>query len=154
MKVLILRVGRGREAWADEAVEAYARRLRSRMPVEERRLKPEPFRGDVERVREAEGARVLAVLRPGDRLVALDERGEQLTTEQLARLIDDAARRSAGRLVFALGGPYGHAEAVRRRADRVVALSRLVLNHEVARVVLAEQLYRAGTILWGGKYHH
>jgi 23S rRNA (pseudouridine1915-N3)-methyltransferase len=58
------------------------------------------------------------------------------------------------RLVFAIGGPYGHAPALREKAHRVLSLSPMVLNHELARVVLVEQLYRAHSLLFGGKYHH
>lgn len=155
MKVLLLRVGKGRTAWADEAVDHYVQRLGRRLPWRERLLKPEPFRGDVEAVREAEGARILKALKPGDRLIALDERGERPTTEELAQWLRTLQRDgSSGRLVFAIGGPYGHSPAVREQAWRVLALSSLVLNHELARVVLAEQIYRVSTLLWGGSYHH
>ena len=65
-----------------------------------------------------------------------------------------AASASTRRLVFAIGGPYGHGAEVRARAHKVVALSGMVLNHELARVVLVEQLYRVSTLLWGGSYHH
>lgn len=153
MKVLLLRVGRGRTAWADDAVQDFARRL-GRLGFEEQRLEPEPFRGDVEAVRDAEAARLLATLGSGDRLIALDERGELPTSEAFAGWIDEASRASTRRLVFALGGPYGHGALVRQRAWRVLALSKMVLNHELARAVLVEQLYRASTLLWGGSYHH
>ena len=124
------------------------------MKVEERLLKPEPFRGDVKSVRAAEGERILHSLRSGDRLIAVDERGEQLTTEGLSEWVENAQRLSTRRLVFAVGGPYGHSEAVRQHSWRVMALSRMVVNHELARVMLAEQLYRVHTLLWGGSYHH
>lgn len=154
MKVVLLRVGKGRNAWADAAVADFGKRLRPHLELEEQLLRPEPFRGDVPAVRDAEALRVLAALREGDRLVALDERGQQPDTPAFADWISEAARLSTRRLVFAVGGPYGHGEAARARAWRVLALSSLVLNHELARVVLVEQLYRASTLLWGGSYHH
>ena len=119
--------------------------------IEEHSVRPERFRGDVEVVRRAEAERLLAA---GARaqLVALDERGETLSTEAFARLVDEGRR--AGRLAFALGGPYGHGAALRASAWRTVRLSELVLNHEVARVLLYEQLYRAMTLLEGVPYHH
>ena len=80
----------------------------------------------------------------------LDPRGTQVTTEELAAAVSDATRIGTGRLVFAIGGPFGHAPATRTRAWKELALSRLVLNHELARVVLYEQLYRVTDILWGG----
>ena len=147
-------MGRGRTDWADEACQDYARRFRSRMKFEERRLRPEPFRGDVAAVRAAEGKRIVDALKAGDRLVALDERGSLQTTEALSEWVDGATRSGVKRLVFAIGGPYGHAPAVRDKAWKTLALSKMVLNHEIARLVLVEQLYRVNTLLWGGKYHH
>lgn len=147
----VLVVGRPRVAWANEAVEDYSRRIRRYGGVQEQSVRPERFRGDVEAVRTAEGQRLLAA-RGRARLVALDERGRSLDTEGFARLVDEG--RQAGTLAFAIGGPYGHAEAVRADAWRSVRLSDLVLNHEIARVVLYEQLYRALTLLEGVPYHH
>lgn len=154
MKVVLARVGRGRTPWADAACEDFARRLPRQLPFSEERVDNEPFRGDVETVRAAESARVLGLLREGDRLITLDERGELPTSEGFAAWLEEAARLSARRLVFAIGGPYGHGEALRAASWRRLALGRMVLNHEIARVVLVEQLYRASTLLWGGSYHH
>ena len=153
MKAVLLRVGRGRTSWADDGVADYSRRL-TRMKYEERLIKPARFTGNVEAVRREEADRILQQLKPGDRLIALDERGALLTTEQVAGLVRTAASASTRRLVFAIGGPYGHGAEVRARAHKVVALSGMVLNHELARVVLVEQLYRVSTLLWGGSYHH
>jgi len=153
VKAVLLRVGRGRTSWADDGVADYSRRL-TRMKYEERLIKPARFTGSVEAVRRAEAARILQQIKPGDRLIALDERGALLTTEQVAGLVKTAASASTRRLVFAIGGPYGHGAEVRSRAHKVVALSGMVLNHELARVVLVEQLYRVSTLLWGGSYHH
>lgn len=153
MRVLVARVGKGRNRWADEAAADYARRIRQ-LRVEEQLLKPAAFRGDVEAVRSEEGARLLAQVGAGERLVALDERGELPTSEAFASWIEGAAQEGCPGLVFAIGGPYGHAAVVRDRAWKVLALGRWVTNHELARVVLVEQLYRASTLIWGGSYHH
>ena len=154
MRALLLRVGKGRTRWADEGFADYARRMRT-LPLEEECLRTAPFRGDIDAVRRAEGEQIRAALRSDDRLIVLDERGELPTTEALAEWVREAERLSTRRLVFAIGGPYGHDPALRGEAWRVLALSRLVLNHELARVLLAEQLYRVSTLLWGGPpYHH
>jgi 23S rRNA (pseudouridine1915-N3)-methyltransferase len=84
----------------------------------------------------------------------LDERGKTATTEELRDWFEEAARLGSRRLVFAIGGPYGHDPALRTQAWKQLALSRMVLNHELARVVLVEQIYRVSTLLWGGAYHH
>lgn len=154
MRLVLLRIGRARTDWADAAVQDYGRRLAKSLPFEEQLIRPVAFKGDVAAVQAAETAALLGRLKPGDQLYALDERGERPTTEGFAGWIDKAAQGGTGRLVFAIGGPYGHSPALRDRADMVLALSSMVLNHELARVVLVEQLYRASTLIWGGSYHH
>ncbi|PNH02247.1 putative RNA methyltransferase At5g10620, partial [Tetrabaena socialis] len=123
-------------------------------PVSSIAIKPNPRNSpDPAIQREAEGEKVLKALEPRDFVVVLDERGQELRSEDLARLV--AAAGDDGRpLAFCIGGPYGHSDAVRARADRMVRLSVMVLNHQVAVVVLLEQLYRAWTILRGVPYHH
>ena len=145
-------MGRSRCEWANEAVSDYTRRLRRYGGVSETSVRPEPFRGNEDAVRTAEAGRLLGNLPARCRLVTLDERGERLTSEGFSELVDEA--RQHGTVVFALGGPYGHGAAARQAAWRTLRLSEFVLNHEVARVVLYEQLYRALTLLEGAPYHH
>ncbi len=154
MKISLLWVGRGKDKWSEVACSHYVDRLPRHLGFTDKRLNPAAFSGDVGAVQGKEADQILTQLKDGDRLVALDERGDRLSSEGLAKLIDAAAKQGTKRLVFALGGPYGHGEGVRKRAWRTVRLSDMVLNHAVARVVLTEQLYRASTILWGGSYHH
>ncbi len=84
----------------------------------------------------------------------LCERGRDVSSEDVAALLAAAGEAAPPALVFAIGGPFGHGPAVRARADDSIRLSRLVLNHQVARLVLCEQLYRAWSILKGENYHH
>ena len=154
MKLLLARVGKGRTRWADAAAEDYVRRLPRHLAYDEKLLRPEPFRGNKDAVRTAEGDRIRSLLRDGDRLVLLDERGTLATTEELAGWLDEAAHQGSRRVVFAIGGPYGHDPLLRRECWKQLALSGMVLNHELARVVLVEQIYRVSTLLWGGAYHH
>lgn len=150
----MLTVGKGGNAWADAAVHDYARRLRRWDGLDEAYVRGERFRGDVDAVRQVEGERLLGVIGPRDRLIALDERGRDLGTEAFVELIESCRLHGTQRLVFAIGGAYGLSAEVRDRAWRTVRLSALVLNHEVARVVLVEQIYRAYAILHGVPYHH
>ena len=154
MKIRLLWVGRGKDKWSQSAVEHYISRLPRHLGFEDKRISPVEFAGDVEIVRRKEAEHILGQLKDGDKLVALDERGEGLHSEAFAKLIDSAAKQGTKRLVFAIGGPYGHGKRVRERAWKTIRLSDMVLNHAIARVVLTEQLYRASTILWGGSYHH
>jgi len=154
MRPVVLTVGKGGNAWADRAVSDYARRLRRWDGLEQVSVKPEKFRGDVHAVRSAEGQRLLSAVKPRDRLVVLDERGKDLDTDEFVKLVEGCRLDGTSRLVFGIGGAYGHDPTVRDGAWRVLRLSRMVLNHEVARVVLVEQIYRAYAILHGVPYHH
>lgn len=145
-------VGKPKVRWAQTAVDDYAKRLRRHGGVDELVVKPETFRGNEAAVRAAEGERLRHAAAKAGRLVVLDERGTALDTPAFAGLVDEG--RQAGTLMFAIGGAYGHAPLTREAAWRVVRLSDLVLNHELARVVLYEQLYRAMTLISGAPYHH
>lgn len=101
-----------------------------------------------------EGRRILEALAPQDLPLALDERGEKLTSPQLAALLRHMDHEARGRACFIVGGAYGLAEEVRCRACRLLSLSAMTLPHELARVLLLEQLYRAECILRKVPYHH
>ena len=154
MKLATVWVGKGRVQWAEAGATEYTRRLPKHLAYRDIQIKPAPYRGSEVAVRDAEAQTILASIKSGDRLIALDERGIGLTSEAFASLIDSAAKLGTKRLVFAIGGPYGHGTAVRSQAWKTVRLSRMVLNHSMARMLLSEQLYRASTLLWGGQYHH
>ncbi|HEX5726071.1 MAG TPA: 23S rRNA (pseudouridine(1915)-N(3))-methyltransferase RlmH [Longimicrobiaceae bacterium] len=154
MKLLLLAVGKARGA-VGEAVAGYEARLRHYFAFESIEVKEEPYRreGDAARVRDEEGKRLLAKVPAGAELVALHEAGKQWTSEQLARYLSDLALRAGPGAAFALGGAYGLADEVLRRAGHTLSLSAMTLPHELARLVLTEQLYRAGTIARGEPYH-
>ena len=155
MKIVILAIGHKQPAWVDTAVEAYLSRFPADFKVELRELKAESRTGradETERFRSAESGRLRAAVPPGATLVALDERGKDWTTQQLA---DHLGRwRDAGETIaFAIGGADGLDEAFRKEARLQLRLSSMTLPHALARVVLAEQLYRAWSILANHPYH-
>lgn len=113
-----------------------------------------PNQCDVVAQIEHEDIAVMSLIRPDEWVVMLDERGHDVGSEQMASLIGEAGNKGASTLLFCIGGPYGHGRHLRERANVSVKLSSLVLNHEIALVVLIEQLYRGWTILKGQKYHH
>jgi 23S rRNA (pseudouridine1915-N3)-methyltransferase len=115
-------------------------------------LKPAPRGGELKRALETEGQRLLAALPAGCYRVALDERGTAFSTMELARRI--ASWRNAGRdIAFVIGGADGLPESVKKSSDLAWSLSPLTLPHGLARVLLAEQLYRAVSILHNHPYH-
>jgi len=146
--------GRGKTTWADDAAVDYVSRLVRFAPTEEWILKPAAYRGNLDVARAEEGRRLLERLQVGDRLVVLDERGSSTDTKGWAALLERFAQQASRRVIFAIGGPYGHADEVRARADACLSLSPLVLNHQVARVLVLEQVYRVQSLLRGEPYHH
>ncbi|MCO4747993.1 MAG: 23S rRNA (pseudouridine(1915)-N(3))-methyltransferase RlmH [Proteobacteria bacterium] len=154
MKLLVLTVGKSSAKWADTAIADWTKRMRRYGGLEAEWVKHHPFRGDVDAVRDAEAERLLKRIGPRDVLVAVDERGDTPTSHALADWFETQRVGGTHRVVFAIGGAYGHGAEVRERANKVLSLSSFVLNHEVARVVLIEQIYRSFTILNGVPYHH
>ena len=103
--------------------------------------------------KQAEAAALLKQIPKGAVLVVLDESGRQWSSQELARWIDEQKTRSHSSIAFILGGPDGLAKSLTQSAHRVWSLGRLTLPHELARLVMLEQLYRAGTVLAGHPYH-
>jgi 23S rRNA (pseudouridine1915-N3)-methyltransferase len=141
MKIRILWVGRTKEPYVREGVDRYLRRLRPFADVAVVEIKERKGRG-----LEEEGERIM---RQSASYILLDERGRELSSTEFASVLEDRPE-----VDFVLGGPYGVSEEVRARAADTIALSRMTLPHEMARLLLVEQLYRAMTILRGGGYHH
>ncbi|HET9700071.1 MAG TPA: 23S rRNA (pseudouridine(1915)-N(3))-methyltransferase RlmH [Burkholderiales bacterium] len=153
MKFIVLAVGSRMPAWIDAGFEEYARRMPRAARVELRELKPEKRTGaSRERIMEAEAARIAAALPEGCEIVVLDERGKALTTAELAAQV--ARWQEGGRdVAWIIGGADGLHPELKRRASRMVSLSAFTLPHGLARVLLAEQLYRAVSLLAGHPYH-
>lgn len=143
MRLRVIAVGTRMPAWVDAAVEDYKRRLRGSWKFE---LEELPV------ARATETRRILARLSARDLVVPLDEHGEQFDTLGLAKWLEQQ-RAAAQDVAFIIGGPDGLADEVLARASRRWSLSRLTLPHALVRVVLAEQIYRASTVLAGHPYH-
>ena len=154
MRIRIIAVGERMPRWVDEVVEDYTRRLAGSLKVALVQVPAgqRSSRGDPAQAMQSEAQRILALIKPQEFVAALDERGVQMTTRELATWL--SGRMHDGRdLVLVIGGPDGLAGEVLARADQQLSLSRLTLPHPLVRVVLAEQLYRAHTVLSGHPYH-
>ncbi|HKT09533.1 MAG TPA: 23S rRNA (pseudouridine(1915)-N(3))-methyltransferase RlmH [Gemmatimonadaceae bacterium] len=153
MRVLVAAVGRPRHRELAAAIEEYERRAARYWPLDAREVREEPARGrSPDHVRTREGERLLAAAAPASMLVVCDAEGTLMRSEEFAAWL--LTLRQAGRdVAFLIGGAYGLSDDVRRRATLTLAFARWTLPHELARLVLAEQLYRAGTIGRGEPYH-
>lgn len=154
MKLLVVAVGQRQPAWADEAWGHFAKRFPPEMRLELKALKAEPRNAGktAAQCMAAEAQRFEAALPKGIRRVVLDERGTRLTTVQLAERMK--SWREDGRdAALLIGGPDGLDPAVKATGDETLRLSDLTLPHAFARVLLAEALYRAWSVLEGHPYH-
>ena len=153
MKLLVLAVGQRQPAWADAAWGDFAKRFPPEMRLELKAVKAEPRSGrSPAQCMAAEAQRLEAGLPKGARRVVLDETGTRRSTAQLAERLGDW--RGAGRdVALLIGGPDGLDAALKGSADETLRLSELTLPHAFVRVLLAEALYRAWTLLQGHPYH-
>jgi 23S rRNA (pseudouridine1915-N3)-methyltransferase len=141
MKIRVLWVGKTKERYVREGVEKYLKLLKpfaEVRTVEIKEQKGEEVKKEGQRILKQSGSYIL-----------LDERGKELTSEELAFLLTGQSEMD-----FVLGGPYGVSAEVKENASETVALSRMTLTHEMSRLILLEQIYRAMMIKRGGGYHH
>ncbi|MHA3723948.1 23S rRNA (pseudouridine(1915)-N(3))-methyltransferase RlmH [Leucobacter sp. HY1910] len=151
MSVRVLAVGKKHEKWVVDGIDRYEKRLRKPFDASWQLLPHSAREGDAARTEESD--RILAKLDANAFVVLLDERGRNVDSPELARTLRGAF--DAGRQVsVVIGGAYGVSGAVRARADFVWSLSKLVFPHQLVRLILAEQLYRAQEIAAGRPYHH
>lgn len=153
MKLLVVAIGQRQPDWADAAWADFAKRFPPEMRLELKALKAEPRAGKTAaQCMAAEAQRIEAAIPRGARRVLLDERGSRLTSAQLAERL--AFWRGDGRdVVLLIGGPDGIDPTLKASADEGLRLSDLTLPHALARVLLAEALYRAWSLLQGHPYH-
>jgi len=156
VKLHLLCVGRLSEPWLRDGCQMYADRLQHYLPLRITELKEckTGSKPDLSRIISMEGELLLQKTGAEGLLVALDGGGKQLDSLGLAQLLEQQMLNGVGELTFVIGGPYGLSDAVRKRADRLLSLSAMTFTHQMARLILLEQLYRAGTILRREPYHH
>jgi len=154
MRISILSVGHKMPAWIQDGFQEYTRRMPPEVRVELVELKAEerPAGKTAAKVMQAEGERLIAALPPGATMLALDEKGRAVSTQGLSVMLADWMR-DGSHPAFVIGGADGLDAAVKERADKLISLSALTLPHGLVRVLLAEQLYRAWTILARHPYH-
>lgn len=149
--ITILAIGKKHEAWVQDGLERYQKRLRRPFDVEWVLLPHSSKQGD--EARQDESERILACLQPDDYVILLDETGRNITSPTLSALLESQFNHSK-RPVIIIGGAYGVDERVQARADFIWSLSKLVFPHQLVRLLATEQIYRAQSIAAGSSYHH
>ena len=149
MKITILSIGKKNEPWIQPGIFRFLERLRTPFAAEMIILQHSSFEGD--RARQEESERISSRLRSDDFVILLDERGKNLSSPELSDLISNHINKH---IVFIIGGAYGVTDEMRQRSNVTWSLSKLVFPHQLVRLILAEQLYRAQEIHRGSHYHH
>lgn len=155
LKIQVIAIGKIKEPWMREGIAEYQKRLSAYaklelIELEEYRLPEDPGAAEIARGMEDEGKRILKKIE--GLAVPLCIEGELLSSMQLAELLKEAAQHT-GCISFIIGGSYGLSPAVKQTAAKKVSFSRMTFPHQLMRVILCEQLYRACSINAGGKYH-
>ena len=156
MKTLLLQVGKTVNKHFTAVIDDYVERIGHYMPFDVVTV-PELKNTKsltVEQQKQAEGEQLLRLLQPTDTVVLLDEHGREMTSVQFSEYIQKRLSSGARRVVFVIGGPYGFSQEVYDRANEKISLSKMTFSHEMVRVIFAEQIYRAFTILNHEPYHH
>jgi 23S rRNA (pseudouridine1915-N3)-methyltransferase len=156
MKIQLIVVGKTFQDFVLQGMNEYGARLKHYLPFKTEVI-PEIKNAknfSFDQLKEKEGELILRVLQTGHFVVLLDERGATFTSREFAAYIEKKKQTVSGRLVFVIGGPYGFSKKVYETAHEKIALSKMTFSHQLARLVFAEQLYRAMTILNGEPYHH
>ena len=156
MKITLLTVGKTDKGWVKEGLDIYASRLKHYIPfsiIEIPELKNVSALSK-DQIKIREGELILRNVRPADDLILLDERGKEHSSVEFAKVIQDKISYAGKDIVYVIGGAYGFSDAVYRRADSKISLSRMTFSHQMVRAIFVEQLYRAFTIMKGEPYHH
>lgn len=156
MNIILLTIGKTKKRFIAEGLDEYLGRLRRYVPFEISEIPDVKNSGKIsrEQQKEAEGKAILAALSPADHVVLLDERGRQYNSVEFSEKLQSLMASGKKRLIFIIGGPYGFSEEVYRRGNEMLSLSKMTFNHEMVRLFMTEQVYRAMTILKGEPYHH
>jgi 23S rRNA (pseudouridine1915-N3)-methyltransferase len=156
MKITLLTVGKTDKDWVRQGLDIYVSRLTHYIPfniIEIPELKKVSALTK-EQIKVREGELILKNIRPGDDVILLDEKGKEFSSVEFAKTLQDKISYVGKDIVFIIGGAYGFSEAVYKRADSKISLSRMTFSHQMVRAIFTEQLYRAFTIMKGEPYHH
>ena len=156
MKLQFWSIGKNHDAYIKGGVDEFTSRISNYYPVKWNILNASKNAASLTELalKQKEAELVLGMLHKDDYLVVLDSRGKQITSEDLSRFLQQRANESQKQLIFLIGGAYGIEEPVLKRANFVWSLSLLTFPHQLVRLVLSEQIYRACTIQRNEKYHH
>ena len=156
MEICVLSVGKISNPWIKKGIEEFMTRLSNYIKLNSIVI-PDIKNSkslSVDKIKEEEGKSLLNCLSPSDIVVLMDEKGKELTSRGFSEWIQKQMNTGRKRLIIIIGGPFGFSQDVYSRADSLISLSKMTFTHEMAKLILTEQIYRAMTILRGEPYHH
>lgn len=158
IKIKIICIGNLKEKYFRDAFYEYQKRLNSfckfeLIEIDEYKLKNNPCTSEIKICINSEGNKILSKIPAGSHSIALCIEGHEMTSENLAKYIEDTSINKTGEITFIIGGSYGLSDDVKKRSDFLLSMSHMTFPHQMARIMLCEQIYRAFQIILGGKYH-
>ncbi len=156
MNLKVIVVGRVRQGYLRTALGEFTQRINKYSSLEIIEIKEERIasRADSERIKEEEAERIISKLDSHSYKIALDEQGKELSSLKFARLFEEVSRKGYRQMSFIIGGALGLSSRIKEQADLILTLSRMTFTHEMIRLFLLEQIYRAFTIIRGEPYHN
>ena len=158
MKITIACVGKIKEKYLTAGIDEFTKRLTpfcklETIAINEEKMPDNPAPAEKEQVLEKETQRLLAIIPENSYVILLDVIGKQLSSPELASKIDSLALNGHSHITFVIGGAFGYTDALRKRADYALSFSKMTFTHQMIRLLLIEQIYRAFKISRGEKYH-
>ena len=156
MKISLFFVGKTSFDYLEKGISEYEKRIKRYVDFEIKTVKDIKAGKNMPAkiVKQKEGEQVLKQLKNSDYLILLDEKGKQFSSREFAKFIDNKTVTGTKQLVFLIGGAFGFSEAVYKRANEKLSLSKMTFSHQPVRLLFTEQLYRAFTIIKGEPYHN
>jgi len=155
MKILLISIGDNEDKYLAAGFEVYAKRLQHYASFEAITIPSQKNKSNSkEAAMLAEAKEIEKKLSPSDLVLLLDEKGKEYSSVEFSKQVQKYLNMPGKKMVFIIGGPYGFADKIRKRAQQSISLSKMTFNHQMAKLFFLEQLYRAMTILKGEPYHH
>ncbi|MDF2379059.1 MAG: 23S rRNA (pseudouridine(1915)-N(3))-methyltransferase RlmH [Candidatus Gracilibacteria bacterium] len=153
MKIRLLMFGKNKDSYTEQMVKDFEKKIRPFCELDLQYLKDEKVHDDVEKILKKESERLFNKLENRDYLIILDDKGQSLSSITFSQKFQNIIDSGPSSIVFVIGSAHGLSMEVKERADLLLSLSTLTMTHQIVRLVLLEQIYRAFTILRGMKYH-
>ena len=158
MKIRIIAIGKIKEPYLKQGIDEYFKRIKPYSQIEIIEVNDEPVcdnphESEINKVKDVEGERVLKLLKPQDFLISLDLNKKQFTSPEFAKYLEDKFVQGGSNITFVIGGSYGLSDALKKRANDSFSLSNMTFLHQMTRLILLEQIYRAFKINRNETYH-